>query len=52
MSEAHKGKNRKPKSEETKRKMSEAKKGRTPWNKGKKYGPYKKKSVKKLIRIN
>ena len=33
-SDAMKGKNTGPKSEETRKKMSEAKKGKPPWNKG------------------
>jgi group I intron endonuclease len=35
LSEEHKAKLRKPKSEECKRKLSEARKGKVPWNKGK-----------------
>ena len=38
----------KPMSEETKKKLSESKKGKTPWNKGKKCGPLTEETKRKL----
>ncbi|GAG87039.1 unnamed protein product, partial [marine sediment metagenome] len=46
-SESHKGKKRKPFSEEWKRKLSESKKGHIPWNKGK-MNIYSEKALQKM----